>query len=275
MSALIIVDDETKKPGSDISKDMPTRYSGFMEIAERHRYTLFGAEVIYKFFKALNIVLVIFLFYGVWRRRFVGYTRRDFMVAVWVTAAFFGLYVYVMKIQYLSSRPALVMVLPALIWVGAGFLEICERLRKRYGNMKFYRQYGRYDTIFLVFLVVILLVPQTALSYRHDKIELKRAGIELKETYLSTKYIIVQPGLSRVAFYAGMEAIQLPHEVDENKLMFFFQEHRDGILLIDERTVDQYAPMVKKIVTDKKFEKLPLPAADRYEKYTFSLYRVR
>ena len=275
MSGLIVADDETERTGSDILKDMPAGYGGFMEIAERHRYTLFGAEVIYKFFKALNIVLVIFLLYGVWRRRFIDYTRKDFMIVLWLAAAFFGLYVYVMKIQYLSSRHALFMVLPTLIWVGAGFVEIHERLKKRYENVKFYRQYSRYDTIFLIFLAAVLLIPQTALSYRHDKTELKKAGIELKRTYLSAKYIIAQPSLNRVAFYAGMEAIQLPREVDEKKLMFFFQEHRNGILLIDERTIDRYAPMVKKIITDKKFEKLPLPAVNRYEKYTFSLYRIR
>ena len=110
------------------------------------------------------------------------------------------------------------MVFPALAWAGVGFFEIRERIRKWFGDMKLFQRYARLDTLFLIILILIILVPQTVFSLRDDKVELKKAGIELKKMGFSNTTFIVQPTLSRVAFYADAESVLLPDKIDNSDM---------------------------------------------------------
>ncbi len=255
-------------------RDVSGKSQAFYNLSSRHRYTTFLAEVLYKFFKSSNIVLFLLFIGGIYKRRFIPYSQKDIIVLIWFSLAFLGSYLYAAKTYYLGTRHGLLMVLPAIVWAGVGFYEIRERLRKRLGDMKLFQRYARFDTTILIVLILVTLVPQTVFSYRYDKIELKKAGIELKEMGFSNTTIIVQPTLIRVAFYADSEAIQLPVNAEEKVLITFLEEHKNRILLIDDRTIDLYTPSVMKIIINNRFEKLPLPS-DQYKNYSFSIYRIR
>ena len=258
----------------EFSRDVSGKSQAFYNLSTRHRYTTFLAEVLYKFFKSSNIVLFLLFICGIYKRRFIPYSQKDIIVLIWFSLAFLGSYLYAAKTYYLGTRHGLLMVLPALAWTGIGFYEIRERIRKWLGGVNLFQRYARFDTVFLVILILVALVPQTVFSYRHDKVEIKKAGIELKKMGFSNTTFIVQPTLSRVAFYADAEATYLPDETDENKLVAFLDEHKDQLLVVDDRTIDKQVPFLKKIINDKRFEKLIIPKMDQYKKYSFSIYKI-
>lgn len=271
---LINGNDQPVEPDPEFSGNVSGKLQAFYSLSTRHRYTTFLAEALYKFVKSFNIVLFVLFIGGVYRRRFIAFSQKDILILIWFSIAFIGSFLYVSKTYYLGTRHGLLMALPAVVWSGIGFYEIRERLRKWLGDRKLFQHYARFDTAILIIIILAVLVPQTAFSYRHDKIELKKAGIELKKMGLLDTTFIVQPTLIRVAFYADSEAIQLPVNVDEKALITFLAAHKGKILLLDERTIDRYTPSVRKIADDTKLEKLSLPS-DKYKDYSFSIYRIR
>ena len=93
-------------------------------------------------------------------------------------------------------------------------------------DTKLFQRYARFDTFFLIILILIILVPQTVFSLRDDKVELKKAGIELKQMGFSKTTFIVQPTLNRVAFYADAESVPLPDKIDNNIMKELVTQHR-------------------------------------------------
>lgn len=247
----------------------------FYNLSTRHRYTTFLMEVVYKFFKSFNVVLFLLFLFGIYKRRFIPYSQKDTMILIWFAIAFLGSLLYVSKTYYLGTRHGLLMAFPALAWAGAGFFEIREKIKKWFGDMKLFQRYARHDTLFLIILVLIILLPQTVFSFRNDKVELKKAGIVLKNMGFSHTTFIVQPTLNRVAFYADAESVLLPDKIDNSNMKGLAAQHQATLLIIDERTVDNYIPNMRKVIEESTFEKLTIPEMSQYHKYSFSIYRIR
>jgi hypothetical protein len=167
------------------------------------------------------------------------------------------------------------MVFPALGWAGAGFFEIRERIRQWLRDARLLGKYRRFDTVFLLVIVLIVLVPQTVFSGRSDKLELKKAGIVLKNMGFSNKTFIVQPALNRVAFYADADFVELPDTIDNNAMKALVTQHHATLLVVDERTIDAFVPGIRKIIQQPMFEKLKIPEMDQYREYSFSVYKVQ
>jgi hypothetical protein len=263
----------------DLEQELISRTSGqlqaFFDLSTRHRYTTFFMEVLYKFFKSFNVILFFLFLCGVYKRRFIPYSQKDIMVLIWFSVAFIGSYLYLTKTYYLGTRHGLLMAFPALAWAGAGFFEIRERIKKWFGGMELYQKYARFDVLFLIVLMLAVLVPQTILSYRYDKVELKKAGIVLKNMGFSNTTFIVQPTLNRVAFYADAESVPLPDKIDDNALKEIATKHHAKLLIIDERTIDEYVPGIRKIIEQPMFEKLTTSEMDLYSNYSFSIYKIQ
>jgi 4-amino-4-deoxy-L-arabinose transferase-like glycosyltransferase len=272
ISQLVMADEGIE---ADVLKTASPRMKVFQEISERHRYVMFIMEVLYKFVKSFNIVLFALFLLGLYKRVSTPHSKADIISALWFLAAFCGLFFYVMRIHYLGTRHGLLMVFPALAWAGVGFFEIRERIRKWFGGMELFQRYARLDTLFLIILILIVLIPQTVFSYRYDKVELKKAGIVLKNMGFSNATFIVQPTLNRVAFYADAESVPLPDKIDNNVMKELVTKHRAQLLIIDERTIDEYIPGIRKIIGQPMFEKLIIPAMDQYREYSFSIYRIQ
>ena len=247
---------------------------GIVELSRIHWFGASFLDVLYKFFKSFNVALFFLFLCGVYSRRSIPYSQSDAMLLIWISVVLLGLFCYLTKVDYLGTRHGLLMVFPALAWAGVGLFEIRERIRKWFGNVKLFQRYAHFDTLFLIILILIILVPQTVFSYRYDKVELKKAGIVLKNMGFSNTTFIVEPTLSRVAFYADADAVQLPNEADAGKLVVFLEKHKDKLLVVNDRTIYNYAPSIKKIIIDNKFERLTIPEMDQYKKYSFSIYRI-
>lgn len=275
ISQLIMTGEEKENIGAEVSQTDSPGFKGFLEIAERHQYVTFAMEVIYKFIKSFNVTLFALFLFGFYKRIFTSYSKADTINALWFLAAFCGLFLYVMKVHYLSTRHGLLMVFPALAWTGAGFFEIRERIRRWSRGRSLLQVYLRFDTVFLLALVLIILVPQTVLSYRSDKAELRKAGIALKNMGFSNTMFIVQPTLSRVAFYADAESVPLPDKIDSSNINKLGKQHQATLLIIDERTINDYVPGIGKIIEQSMFEKLTIPEMARYHEYSFSIYKIR
>ncbi|MBA4389479.1 MAG: hypothetical protein C0399_00880 [Syntrophus sp. (in: bacteria)] len=250
------------------------KLQAFFDLSTRHRYAAFFMEVLYKFFKSFNAVLFLLFLCGIYKRRFIPYSQNDKMVLIWFSVVFLGSFLYLTKTYYLGTRHGLLMVFPALVWAGIGFFEIRERMRKWLDSIGLFQRYARFDTIFLFVLILVILVPQTVSSYRSDKAELRKAGVVLKREGFSKTLFMIQPSLSRVAFYADADTVQLPKEVDDNKITDFIDKYKGALLVIDERTIDDYAPGIRKIIARNKFEKLILPEMNQYREYSFLIYKI-
>lgn len=251
------------------------KLQAFLDISVRHRYVTFFMEVLYKYFKSFNVVLFLLFLYGIYRRRIIPYSKNDVYIAIWFFVVFVGLFLYMTKIYYISTRHGLLMVLPALAWAGIGFIEVRERIRKWLDGKRLFQSYARFDSIFLFVLILAILAPQTVSSYKTDKVELRQAGIALKREGFSKIVFLIQPSLNRIAFYADSEIILLPKEVDDRNITEFIDKHKGALLVIDERTIDGYAPGLRMIIARNKFEKLILPEMHQYREYRFSIYKIK
>ncbi|HEX2966133.1 MAG TPA: glycosyltransferase family 39 protein, partial [Syntrophorhabdaceae bacterium] len=263
-----------KDASNEFSDHAPQRLQQFLELSRRHQYTTFFAETVYKFSKSINVLVLLLVLFGVLRRRTIPYSEKDVVILIWFAVAFVGSYIYVARTYYLGTRHGLVMGLASLAWAGAGFFEIRDRLRALLSRKTVFSFYLKFDTVILMVMTLLVLIPQTAFSYRYDKIELKRAGIELKTNGFSTSNFLVPPTLARVAFYAGANVIELPVGSGYKMLKELFAQHHDSVLLIDERSIDDYIPELRKVIAEGGLEKITIPAFHSYHKYSFTLYRI-
>ena len=251
------------------------QFHAFLDLSKRHRYTTFIMEIIYKFIKSFNVALFFLFLCGIYKRKYIAYTKSDAMIFIWFSVMFLALFLYLTKVYYISTRHGLLMVIPVLAWAGVGFFEIRERMRGWLSDVKLLQNHPRLDTVLLFVLILIVLVPQTVSSYRSDKVELKKAGIVLKNMGFSQSVFIVQPSLSRVAFYADAEPVQLPKEIDYDRIRAFTSKNHAALFIIDDRTVDDFAPGLKKIIAQCMFKKLAIPEMEQYREYSFSIYQVK
>jgi hypothetical protein len=70
-------------------------------------------------------------------------------------------------------------------------------------------------------------------------------------------------------------SVPLPDKIDNNVMKELIAQHRAQLLIIDERTIDDYIPGIREIIEQPMFEKLTIQEMDRYHKYSFSIYRIR
>jgi len=197
------------------------------------------------------------------------------MVLIWFSVAFIGTYLYLTKTYYLGTRHGLVMAFPALAWAGTGFFEIRERIGKWCGGIRLFQKYTHLDTLFLTVVVLVVLVPQTVFSLRTDKAELKSAGIVLKNMGFTKTTFIIEPTLIRVAFYADSEYVLLPDKIDNNVMKGLVTGYRAKLLIVDDRTIDEYIPGMRMVIERSAFEKLTIPEMAQYRKYSFSIYKIQ
>jgi 4-amino-4-deoxy-L-arabinose transferase-like glycosyltransferase len=253
----------------------PGEKKGSFELSGIYRFGASLLDVLYKFVKSFNVALIFLFLCGICRRRSIPYSQGDVILLIWISVVFLGLLSYLTRVGYLGTRHGLLMAFPALAWAGVGFFEIRDRMRKWFGDKKLFQRYARFDTFFLIILILIILVPQTVFSLRKDKVELKMAGVELKQMGFSDTVFMVQPTLIRIAFYANAESVLLPDKIDNNTIKALAKEHHATLLIIDERTIDDYAPGIRKVIEQSKFQKLAISEMGQYRKYSFSIYKIQ
>jgi 4-amino-4-deoxy-L-arabinose transferase-like glycosyltransferase len=129
-----------------------------LEFASRHRIVLAISEVIYKFIKSANL-LIILIVLGIWKRKREGFASSDkyllyIFAALFVMSIFYGRQLY-----YFSTRHGLTLVLPCFFFAGHGLdaaVGILSRGMERLGSG--WALIRRYLPLIITFLLILLFV---------------------------------------------------------------------------------------------------------------------
>ena len=252
----------------------------FLDMATRHKYEVFFSEGVYKFVKSLHPVFFLLLLFGAIKRKYIPYTKSEIPFLVWFLVFFLTVYAYTAKTCYLSTRHGLLMGVPALMWVSIGFFELKERLACLL-NTRSLKAFTRYIAGSLIVIILMIVLPNALKSSGKDKVELKQAGIYLKELGYSQGKYIVQPSLFRVAFYAGIDFITLHNMVNPydmlkaNEITSFAVESKAKYLMVDGKTINEYVPGFKEDLDPAKFERVSLPQLENFKEYSIVVYKIK
>lgn len=247
----------------------------FLELAKSHRYVIFISDILLKLVKSLNVVFFFLALIGIFGRKNVAYSKNEIPVAIWFGVFFLTAFLYIIKVYYFSTRHGTLLAFPMLIWAGIGFLElkeqICSWIKKIYPSASL----TKHMTVILVFAILIAILPKTLSPGGYEKRELKGAGIYLKAKGYSGVIFAGEPGLYRVAFYAGSEFIPLPFIRTAEDLAGLMRENKAGFLILDEKTGNASYKNIRNSLHASAFEKVDLPEIARYREYALSLYRLK
>jgi len=257
-----------------IMNNAPATVKGFLDISIRHRYISYASELIYKFIKPLNIVFFILALFGVVKRKNLSFIKGEVFFLIWFLIACISCYLYVAKIQYLGTRHGLLMGIPVLMWSGIGFFELSEKIKKRSKAIKILSQRLTFSTFFIFLFIFLFNVVVILTSLREDKIELKKAGIYLKEAGLKEKNIATIPQLSRIIFYAEAIPVLIHEGMSDEELKSVFSEKKIEYILIDKGLFENYFHRANSIFNPSYLKKIDIPAFNTFKEYSLELYQL-
>jgi len=196
--------------GQKTYDSLPSISQDSLELASRHRIILAIPEVIYKFIKSANLLIILILF-GFWKRRKQGLISSDWY-AIYVFVALFIMSVfYARQLYYFSTRHGLTLVLPCLFFAGHGLETapvILSRGMERLGSG--WALIRRYLSLILTFLLILIFLFQGMGGRGKEKITIKEAGLWLKNNGYQGSVVMGPKKFLRLAFYADGKFIGLP-----------------------------------------------------------------
>jgi hypothetical protein len=258
----------------------PSRFRAFFDMATRHKYEIYFSEGIYKFAKSLHVMFFILFLFGVIKRKYIPYSKGEIPFLIWILVFFLSIYIYMVKTCYLSTRHGLLVAIPALIWASIGFFELKERIAHLLSKLlskgsRTFFDLSRHTTELLLVIILIIVLPNALASSGGDKIELKKAGVYLKELGYSGAKLIGEPSLHRVSFYADAEFIAISPGFDFKPFFSYLAGNKKCYLMIDERTINTYIPDLKENLDPAKFEKVSLPQLENFKEYSIVVYKIK
>jgi hypothetical protein len=259
----------------NVFNNTPEQFRSFLEISKRHQYLTFTAEVIYKFVRSFNVVFFVLFLFGVFRRRVTAYSKEEVPLVIWFAVFFLTSFSYLAKTYYLSTRHGLLMGIPALVWAGIGFYEARDICYNWVVKRKSLLNYSKYTTLFLLLIIFSVILPKTLSSSDNDKIELKRAGLYLKNMGYSESKFTGDPRLLRITFYTGTEFVIIPDGLTFQETMRFIKEKQVKYIMFDERTMDTFPRNLKENLNSVFFEKVYLPQLETLKEYSVKVYKVK
>jgi hypothetical protein len=265
---------KSKESGSQADLE-EIRLRGFLTLAKDHRMAIIWLDAISKFFKVIHPVLIIPLFFGVFRRRKIEYRKEEELFLLSVLAIFFLLLVRYGTIRaYIGTRHMIIPALACFPWVGAGVSELGYRIRNIFSPEKpnnkgniFLRNSGW----FLMVLIVLLVLPKTLASQRAEKIPIKEAGIWIKKHGPKDAVIMAQDDLARIAFYANATFLNMPR--DQNPLAYA-REKRVNFIAVNQKNIDQSYPGLKESL-NLEYLKKEIVIGKSSGSYVISIYSIR
>ena len=274
LPALILHEDVTKVDPS-LMRKAPPLFRSFVETALRHRYAIYVAEVAENALKALGVVLLPFLAAGFLVRRVGARSHEDVALLFWFGLFFLGSVVYGARSSYFGTRHGLTVAMPALMLSGSGFWELETRIKEGLSRRNVRLPSFLSIRSLLLIMVLLLLVPQTLLSYRSDKMELKKAGLCLRAEGYQGKIFAGDGRLYRVGFYGGVkEFLPLPDGLDFNQTLRLAKERGAQFFLLDERTTQFSIEDRRRAEEGPMIEKIGCPALGSFKEYSLVIYRL-
>ena len=256
---------------SKVYKSLPTISQDSLELASRHRVALAVSEVIYKFMKSANL-LIVFIGLGFWKRRREGFGSSDTYLLYIFVALFLISVFYTRQLYYFSTRHGLTLVLVTLFFAGHGLDFMAEAISKgfkRFGPR--WALMNRYIPHIITILLVILFLAQGLSGQGREKATIKEIGIWLKEKGYQGSVIMGDKRFLRIAFYADGTFLEMPDSWE--KAMDSI--HRNGvkIVVIDSCTIEQDCPNFVKYSLSAGLLSLGGPKSGR-EKCVTQIYWV-
>jgi 4-amino-4-deoxy-L-arabinose transferase-like glycosyltransferase len=221
-------------------ESLPQFSKDSLELASRHRFVLAISEVIYKFIKSANLLIVLIVL-GLWKRKKERFESSDWYLLYAFAALFVVSIFYTRQVYYFSTRHGLTLVLPFLFFAGHGLDFIVNILRNRLNRVtsrwSFIKKYLPY--IIAIVLVVVLLVYGISFK-RTEKFIQKEIGLWLQEKGYQGSVIMGPKNLLRLAFYADGKFLEMPDSWEK----VIDSIHRNGVrvVVIDSCTIEQDCP---------------------------------
>ena len=226
--------------GEKAYDSLPHLTQDSLELASRHRILLAIVEVIYKFVKSANLLIILILI-GFWKRRKEGFKSSDWFL-LYVFAALFCMSVfYCRQIYYFSTRHGVTLVLPMLFFSGHGLELIAERfsqgLNRRTSGWSTVRKYLLH---LLTILFIIIFLAQGISFERTGKFIQKEIGLWLNDNGYQGSVIMGPKKLLRLAFYANGTFLVMPDSWE--KAIESIRKNGVRIVVVDSCTIEQDCP---------------------------------
>jgi hypothetical protein len=238
--AILQPEDPINEIGQNTYNLLPSISRHSLEMARRHRVVLAISEVIYKFIKSSNLLIILFLL-GLWKRKKEGFESSDWYL-LYTFAVLFGMCVfYSRQTYYLSARHGLTLVLPSLYFSGHGLAFITEtfsryidRFSSRWGMLK------RYLLPILTSFLIIIFLADSLSGKGTDKTIYKKVGLWLKENGYQGSVMMGSNKFLRLIFYADGKFIEMP--ASWPSLVCSIQNNKVQVIIVDSCTIDQDCP---------------------------------
>jgi hypothetical protein len=226
--------------GQKIYDSLPKVSQNSLELASRHRIVLAISEVIYKFIKSANLLIVLILL-GLWKRKREGFQSSDWYLLSVFTALFIMSALYARQIYYFSTRHGLTLVLPCLFFAGHGvgvMAEIVSRELNRFSSG--WTIIKKYSFHLLTLFFIIIFLAQGISFKRTDKFIQKEIGLWLKGKGYQGSVIMGPKKFLRLTFYADGEFVEMPDSWE--KVADRIEQKGVKIVVVDSCTIEQDCP---------------------------------
>jgi hypothetical protein len=164
--------------------------------------------------------------------------------------------------------------IPAFIWAGIGYLEIVERIRLWFKSKAISAPFQLFLPYFVLLIIFAINIPPILAAPRSEKIELKKAGIYIKEIGLKDKRIATIPSLRRVIFYAEAIPVVLSEGLTLEEIEGEIKKSRVDYLLLDKGRIDKFIADNKKGFDAPLFRRVEAPLFNSFKEYSLVLYRI-
>ena len=221
-------------------KSLPHLTKDALELGIRHRIILAVFEVIYKFVKSANLLIVLILL-GLWKRKREGFEAPDWYLLVVFTGLFLMSAFYARQIYYFSTRHGLSLVLPCVFLAGHGLDFMAERFSRGFDHLTSRGNIIKKYLVHLLTLVIIIVFLAHGLSFeRSGKVNQKEVGLWLKEKGYQGSVIMGPKQLLRLAFYADGKFLEMPESWE--KAVEGIRKNEVRIVVVDSVTIEQDCP---------------------------------
>ncbi len=245
------------------------------EEKKKKNYLFFIWEAFYKYFRSFHPVLLFLFLFGIVRRKAIPYSRDEIPVLAWASIYFIISLLYAFKVSYVSTRHGLLVGIPSLVWVSAGFLELSAVVEKYVQKTRLKQSIARHAMVYLLIIVCVSVLPKTLLSSDRDKMEMKKAGVYLKSLGYSREKFAVESRINRLTFYCESQFVDIPSPADYAALNKFLKTEGVSYLVVDERTIGESITGFKENISSMNLEKINIPEFAEYKEYSFVLYRIK
>lgn len=226
--------------GQKAYNSLPIISQDSLELATRHRFSLAVSEVLYKFLKSANLLLLLFPL-GFWKRKKQKLENSDFYLLIVFSILTLTSIFYTFRIFYFSTRHGLTLVLPCLFFAGHGVeaaVGILSRRMERLGSG--WAVIRRYLPIILTLVLILVFLSQGLGAKGKEKTTIKEIGLWLKQNGYQGSVIMGQKKFLRLAYYADGSFIEMPASWE--KAMESIRKKVARIVIVDSCTIEQDCP---------------------------------